>query len=103
MYQYWIRDAQNHAMGEMNATSLSFADNLAVPAGNKFFSLWEVEFPNTYGVWMSWEADTDDYFQGQMAFTPSSIGSESGETCTFSGSTDSGAVIYFQCQFDCHT
>lgn len=107
-FQLWIRDAHNHAMGQMNATSWS-ADsfNLTIPAGNKFFNLWEVEMlamegsPGYSLVYMTWQADIEDFTE-QMAFIPSSLGSPSFGHCSFSGSTESGAVTHFQCHFECH-
>ena len=107
MFQLWIRDAHNHAMGQMNATSWT-ADitNLTIPAGNKLFYLWEVDFPAMEGspgfssVYMTWQADAD-YFTGQMAFVPTSVGDPSFDHCSFSGSTENGAVTHFQCDFKC--
>lgn len=104
VFQFWIRDAHNHAMGEMKATpwSSKFDTYLTVPAGNGLFNLTEIEFltSGTSGVYMSWQANTE-LVGGQMAFEPSSIGSPSIENCTFSGSTESGAVTHFQCHFEC--
>lgn len=97
-------------MGEMGATSL-VADgfsNLTVAAGNKFFILWEMQmlamegFPDYDMVTMAWQANYTGEVHGQMGYIPSSVGKRSEQKCSFSGSTEGGAVTHFQCQFDCH-
>ena len=111
-YQLWIRDAHNHAMGEMKTTPLPRSDlepydstNLTTPAGNKFVSLWEMEFdgffgqPDITGVYMTWQANLE-VLQATMTFSPSSVGSPT-ENCSFSGSTKGGTVTNFQCHFEC--
>ena len=101
MFQLWIRDAHNHAMGQMNATSWT-ADitNLTIPAGNKLFYLWEMDIFGVPSVYMSWQAYTGEFI-GQMGFIPSSVGDSSFDHCSFSGSTENGAVTHFQCDFKC--
>lgn len=102
MFQLWIRDAHNHAMGQMNATSWGTDNfNLTIPAGNKFFNLWELDMFGYAMVYMTWQADTEE-LKGQMAFIPSSVGNPSVDQCSFSGSTESGTVTHFQCYFECH-
>lgn len=109
VFQLWIRDALNHAVGETNATSLSaeIPYRLTIPAGNKIFTLWESDFPAMLGsaaysaVYMSWQANIE-VLTSQMSFTPSSVSGPSVEKCSFSGSTESGTVTHFQCFFECH-
>ena len=111
-FELWIRDARNHAMGGIDATPFnpgtdSAAEPLTVPAGNKYFSLWEWEFGALFGtsgldvVNMAWRADPTD-LDATMSFTPSSFGDQ-GDNCSFSGSAQDGAVTYFQCHFECKT
>ena len=107
MYQFWIRDAHNHAMGEMNATSLSLVmlPTLTVPAGNKALSLSEFDdttpgIPASSWVFMTWQAGSE-LQASQMAFTTNLVDFSPLNNCSFSGSTESGTVINFQCHFEC--
>lgn len=117
-FELWIRDDKNHAIGGIDPQTLApLHDNspptayINLAAGGKQFSLWtrlDAENPHYTVVNMAWglRLPAQAHSKAVMQFNPSPD-HETGTPkdtnhCKWSGNTDDGAVVYFQCRFSCY-
>ena len=107
-YQFWARDDDNNAMGNIGPTTVWPLDGLRIPGGNqyaitnmgqsplKLFAM--LGTPPQYSMaFLSWNGTADGT---EVQFDPSPPVGPQG-ACVPAGTATSGQVVYFTCVFDC--